>query len=53
MRATALLARNPAPTDEQIDDDMAANICRCGTYTRIRKAIHSAAAKMAKAGGAR
>jgi aerobic-type carbon monoxide dehydrogenase small subunit (CoxS/CutS family) len=53
MRATALLARNPAPTDEQIDTDMAANICRCGTYTRIRKAIHSAAAKMAKAGGAR
>jgi aerobic-type carbon monoxide dehydrogenase small subunit (CoxS/CutS family) len=53
MRATALLARNPQPTDEQIDTDMAANICRCGTYTRIRKAIHSAAAKMAKAGGAR
>ena len=33
--------------------DMAANICRCGTYTRIRKAIHSAAAKIAKTGGAR
>jgi aerobic-type carbon monoxide dehydrogenase small subunit (CoxS/CutS family) len=53
MRATALLARNPRPTDAQIDADMAANICRCGTYTRIRKAIHSASAKMAKTGGAR
>jgi isoquinoline 1-oxidoreductase alpha subunit len=46
MRASALLARNPSPSDEEIDRDMAANICRCGTYTRIRKAIHSAAAKM-------
>jgi isoquinoline 1-oxidoreductase subunit alpha len=45
-------ARTPKPTDEQIDTDMAANICRCGTYTRIRKAIHSAAAKIAKTGGA-
>ena len=53
MRATALLARNPSPTDDDIDRDMAANICRCGTYTRIRKAIHSAAAKMAKNGDAR
>ena len=52
MRATALLARNPEPSDEEIDRDMAANICRCGTYTRIRKAIHSAAAKM-KTGGVR
>jgi aerobic-type carbon monoxide dehydrogenase small subunit (CoxS/CutS family) len=52
MRASALLARNPSPSDEEIDRDMAANICRCGTYTRIRKAIHSAAAKM-KQGGAR
>ena len=52
MRATALLARVPNPSDEQIDNDMAANICRCGTYTRIRKAIHSAAAKIAKTGGA-
>jgi aerobic-type carbon monoxide dehydrogenase small subunit (CoxS/CutS family) len=52
MRATALLARNPAPTDDDIDREMAANICRCGTYTRIRKAIHSAAAKM-KTGGVR
>jgi isoquinoline 1-oxidoreductase alpha subunit len=52
MRATALLARVPKPTDAQIDNDMAANICRCGTYTRIRKAIHNAADKIAKAGGA-
>jgi len=50
--ATALLARTPKPTDAQIDNDMAANICRCGTYTRIRKAIHSAADKIAKGGGA-
>ena len=53
MRATALLARTPQPTDQQIDADMAPNICRCGTYSRIRKAIHSAAAKIAKTGGAR
>ena len=52
MRATALLARFPKPTDAQIDTEMAANLCRCGTYTRIRKAIHSAAAKVAKIGGA-
>jgi isoquinoline 1-oxidoreductase alpha subunit len=52
MRASALLARVLRPTDEQIDSDMAANICRCGTYTRIRKAIHNAAAKIAKTGGA-
>jgi isoquinoline 1-oxidoreductase alpha subunit len=52
MRATALLARTPKPTDEQIDTEMAANLCRCGTYVRIRKAIHNAAAKIAKTGGA-
>jgi isoquinoline 1-oxidoreductase alpha subunit len=52
MRATALLARYPTPTDEQIDTEMAANLCRCGTYVRIRKAIHNAAAKIAKNGGA-
>ncbi|HEX6998098.1 MAG TPA: (2Fe-2S)-binding protein [Gammaproteobacteria bacterium] len=51
MNATALLARNPNPTDAEIDAAMAANICRCGTYTRIRKAIHNAAARLAKAGG--
>lgn len=53
MRATALLARNPNPSDEEIDRDMAANLCRCGTYTRIRKAIHNAADKIAKQGGGR
>jgi isoquinoline 1-oxidoreductase subunit alpha len=49
MAAAALLERTPDPTDEQIDQAMAGNICRCGTYQRIRKAIHTAAAK----GGAR
>jgi len=52
MRATALLAQTPQPTDADIDTAMAANLCRCGTYVRIRKAIHSAASKMAKTGGA-
>jgi len=52
MRATALLARYPKPTDKQIDTEMAANLCRCGTYVRIRKAIHTAAATIAKNGGA-
>ncbi|HET7340792.1 MAG TPA: (2Fe-2S)-binding protein [Methylomirabilota bacterium] len=47
MSAAALLARAPDPTDAQIDDAMSGNICRCGTYQRIRKAIHRAAA-MAK-----
>jgi isoquinoline 1-oxidoreductase alpha subunit len=51
MAATALLARTPNPTDEEINAGMAANLCRCGTYARIRKAIHTAAAKIAKAGG--
>lgn len=45
MSAAALLARNPAPTDADIDKAMSVNICRCGTYPRIRKAIHSAANK--------
>ena len=43
MSAAALLAKNPKPTDAQIDDAMTGNICRCGTYPRIRKAIHVAA----------
>jgi isoquinoline 1-oxidoreductase alpha subunit len=42
MSAAALLARNPAPSVEDIDRAMAGNICRCGTYVRIRKAIQSA-----------
>src|SRR5579863_6681308 len=44
MSATALLARNPAPDDADIDAAMAGNICRCGTYVRIRAAIKRAAA---------
>ena len=44
MSALALLKRNPHPTDEQIDAALTGNICRCGTYDRIRKAIHQAAA---------
>jgi isoquinoline 1-oxidoreductase alpha subunit len=51
MRASALLARNAAPTDAEIDAEMAANLCRCGTYVRIRKAIHNAAQRIAKAQG--
>jgi len=43
MAASALLARNPAPTDADIDVAMARNLCRCGTYQRIRRAIHTAA----------
>jgi isoquinoline 1-oxidoreductase subunit alpha len=43
MSAAALLAQNPQPTDADIDAAMAGNICRCGTYQRIRAAIHRAA----------
>jgi len=43
MSAAALLSRTPKPTDAQIDTAMTGNICRCGTYQRIRKAIHRAA----------
>ena len=49
MAAVALLAAKPLPTDADIDAGMAANICRCGTYQRIRAAIHRAAA-LAKGG---
>jgi aerobic-type carbon monoxide dehydrogenase small subunit (CoxS/CutS family) len=44
MQAIALLRTTPKPTDEQIDEGMAGNICRCGTYQRIRAAIKTAAA---------
>ncbi|QQL51253.1 (2Fe-2S)-binding protein [Mucilaginibacter ginkgonis] len=44
MSAAVLLRENPNPTDQDIDDAMSGNICRCGTYVRIRKAIHDAAA---------
>jgi aerobic-type carbon monoxide dehydrogenase small subunit (CoxS/CutS family) len=43
MSASALLARTPNPTDAQIDNAMSGNVCRCGTYTRIKAAIHVAA----------
>jgi isoquinoline 1-oxidoreductase alpha subunit len=47
MSATALLAANPKPTDADIDSAMSGNICRCGTYNRIRAAIRRAAAALA------
>ncbi len=46
MQAADLLARSPAPTDAEIDAAMDGNLCRCGTYPRIRAAIHAAAAKV-------
>jgi aerobic-type carbon monoxide dehydrogenase small subunit (CoxS/CutS family) len=50
MSAAALLAENPKPSDADIDDAMSGNICRCGTYQRIRRAIHQAAKMMAEGG---
>jgi isoquinoline 1-oxidoreductase alpha subunit len=49
MSASALVASNPAPTDSDIDTAMSGNICRCGTYVRIREAIKTAATKSASA----
>ena len=49
MSAVALLAKKAAPTDADIDDAMSGNICRCGTYQRIRQAIHRAAADLQRA----
>ena len=49
MAAAAMLAKNPQPSDDQISQSMSGNLCRCGTYDRIRKAIHRAA----NSGGAR
>lgn len=46
MAAAALLAANPKPTDAQIDEAMSGNLCRCGTYPRIRAAIHDAARRL-------
>lgn len=48
MSAVALLSKNPNPSDGEIDAFMRGNICRCGTYQRIRKAIHRAADSMGK-----
>lgn len=47
MEAAALLAANENPTDAEIDDALSANLCRCGTYPRIRVAVRSAARKLA------
>lgn len=49
MQAAALLAENPEPNDRDIDDAMQGNLCRCGTYPRIRAAIHTAAKQMQEA----
>lgn len=46
MSATALLTRNPSPDDTEIESSMAGNICRCGTYNRIKTAIHTASASL-------
>ena len=48
MSAAALLAKNKNPSDGDIDKAMSGNICRCGTYNRIRKAIHTASAMIGK-----
>jgi isoquinoline 1-oxidoreductase subunit alpha len=50
MSAAALLANNPRPTDSDIDDAMSGNICRCGTYLRIREAIKQAAQSTGQGG---
>jgi len=50
VSAVALLKQHPKPTEVQIDQAMAGNICRCGSYQRIRKAIHAAAGKGSKGG---
>ena len=49
MQAAALLDLNPEPSDAEIDAVMSGNLCRCGTYPRIRAAIHDAAQKMSEA----
>ena len=51
MSAAVLLRENPDPTDRDIDNAMAGNICRCGTYQRVREAIHQAAAMQQKRTG--
>jgi isoquinoline 1-oxidoreductase subunit alpha len=50
MAAVALLKATSKPTDEDIDESMGGNLCRCGTYTRIRQAIKNAAAQLPKGG---
>ena len=53
MSAVALLSKTPKPTDADIDSAMSGNLCRCGTYPRIREAIHRAAEMQTAKGGAR
>jgi isoquinoline 1-oxidoreductase alpha subunit len=48
MSAAALLAKNTKPTDQDINNAMDGNLCRCGTYVRVRQAIHKAASAMQK-----
>ncbi|AQV97407.1 (2Fe-2S)-binding protein [Cupriavidus necator] len=48
MQAAALLSANPKPSDDDINAAMSGNLCRCGTYERIRTAIHAAAAKLSE-----
>ena len=50
MSAACLLAQKPNPTDNEIADAMSGNLCRCGTYQRVRKAIHRAAEIAAEKG---
>ncbi|MBI5664224.1 MAG: (2Fe-2S)-binding protein [Nitrospirae bacterium] len=50
MSVVALLKENPAPTDKDIDDFMSGNLCRCGTYQRVRRSIHRASKMMAEGG---
>lgn len=49
MQAADLLGRNPEPTDDDIDAALSGNLCRCGTYPRIRAAVHAAASMMREA----
>ncbi|MBS1602360.1 MAG: (2Fe-2S)-binding protein [Bacteroidetes bacterium] len=51
MAAAVLLRENPHPTDQDIDDALSGNLCRCGTYSRIRQAIHKAARLQQEGGG--
>src|SRR5215475_605161 len=53
MSAACLLAQNPKPNDAEISEAMSGNLCRCGTYQRVRKAIHLAASIAANAGVAK
>ena len=50
MQAASLLSDNPSPSDAEIDSAMNGNLCRCGTYPRIRSAIHDASEKLARQG---